>query len=257
MRVVEPDRLHRPVAQGVDPALGHDLDRHAALEVGGVRLPLLEHALLAVEQPLVERQVLLLVHRAVDVVLAALVPPRGHPAHIHVDAVVVHDRAIASKNARLSLPVARPMLSASDAAVSGPGGDDGQPGVGQRVHLFARDLEAGEGSQLTLHLGRKHLAVHRHRRSGGHPRNFARAHHQRVQPPHLVVQQADRVVLVVVRAEAVRADQLGQPVGLVRRRRATTPAHFRQAHADAAPGELPGGLAAGESAADDVHVVRH
>src|SRR3712207_8728901 len=42
-------------------------------------LPLLELGLLAVQQPLMERQVLLLVHRAVDVVLPAFVPPRRHP----------------------------------------------------------------------------------------------------------------------------------------------------------------------------------
>ena len=39
-----------------------------------------------------EGVVLLLVERAVDVVLAALVPPRGHPGDVHVDAVAVDDR---------------------------------------------------------------------------------------------------------------------------------------------------------------------
>jgi hypothetical protein len=65
------------------------------------------------------------------------------------------------------------------------------------------------------------------------------------------------VLLVVVRAEAVRADQLGQPVGLVRRGRAAAPAHFRQPHAHPAPRELPCRLAPGEAAADDVHIVGH
>jgi hypothetical protein len=54
MRIVEPDRLHRAVPQRVDPALGGDLDRHAALEVGGAGFPLLELGLLTVEQALVE-----------------------------------------------------------------------------------------------------------------------------------------------------------------------------------------------------------
>jgi hypothetical protein len=47
---VQADRLHRPEAQGLRPALGHHLDRQAALEIGRVRLPLLELGLLAGEQ---------------------------------------------------------------------------------------------------------------------------------------------------------------------------------------------------------------
>ena len=50
-RIVEPDRLHRAEAQRVDAALGHHLDRHAAVEIGDV-LPFLELGLLAVEQAL-------------------------------------------------------------------------------------------------------------------------------------------------------------------------------------------------------------
>ena len=34
MRVGEPERLHRPVAQGLAAALGHDFDRQAAVEIG-------------------------------------------------------------------------------------------------------------------------------------------------------------------------------------------------------------------------------
>ena len=49
-RIVEADRLHRAVAQGVEPARRHHLDRHAAFEVGRVLLPLLELGLLALVQ---------------------------------------------------------------------------------------------------------------------------------------------------------------------------------------------------------------
>ena len=56
-----------------------------------------------------------------------------------------------------------------------------------------------------------------------------RTHHQRIEPAHFLVQQADRVVLVVVRAQRVGADQLGELVGLVRRRRPHA-AHLVQHH---------------------------
>ena len=58
-RIVEADRLHRAEAQRVDAALGHHLDRHAAFEIGDV-LPFAELGLLAVEQPGVEGEVLVL-----------------------------------------------------------------------------------------------------------------------------------------------------------------------------------------------------
>ena len=47
VRIVEPDALHRAVAQRFDAALGHHLDRHAAFEIGRVLLPFLELGLLA------------------------------------------------------------------------------------------------------------------------------------------------------------------------------------------------------------------
>src|SRR5205085_5655177 len=57
-----------------------------------VLLPVAEFAFLAVEQTLMEGEILVLRHRAVDVVLVPLVPARRHPANVHVDAVAVDDR---------------------------------------------------------------------------------------------------------------------------------------------------------------------
>src|SRR5690606_28744502 len=76
-RIVESDPLHRAIAQRFDAAFGHDLDRHAALEIGRIPFPVLELGFF----PLVQREdegfILLLRHRAIDIVLAlALVPPR-------------------------------------------------------------------------------------------------------------------------------------------------------------------------------------
>src|SRR5262249_9445211 len=70
MRIGEAARLHRPVAQGFRSALGHDLDRQAAIEIGRRCLPFLEVGLLALDQRPDEGLILLAVHRAVDIVLA-------------------------------------------------------------------------------------------------------------------------------------------------------------------------------------------
>ena len=59
--------------------------------------------------------------------------------------------------------------------------------------------------------GGKAVAVDRQRAAGRHLVGVGRAHDQRAEPAHLRVQQADGVVLPVVGAERVRADQLGEP----------------------------------------------
>ena len=66
MRVGEADRLHRPVAQRLAAALGHHLDRQAAVEIGRA-LEFAELGLLRREQRVDEGVVLVAVHRAVDV----------------------------------------------------------------------------------------------------------------------------------------------------------------------------------------------
>ncbi len=71
------------------------------------------------------------------------------------------------------------------------------------------------------------------------------------------MKQSDRILLVVVRAKGIGAHQLGEPVGVVRRRGVAAAAHFRQADAVAALGQLPGRFAAGEAAPDDMDVVVH
>ena len=72
----------------------------------------------------------------------------------------------------------------------------------------------------------------------------------RAEQAHLGLEQAVRVGGLGA-LEGVRADELREPIGLVRFGAADGP-HL--VHDDVVPalGELPGGLAAGESAADDV-----
>ena len=70
MRIRQSHRLHRPEAKRLVPARGHDLDRHAPFEIGGVFLPFAKAHLLAVQKRLDKTVILRLVHRAVDIVLA-------------------------------------------------------------------------------------------------------------------------------------------------------------------------------------------
>ena len=74
MRVGEADRLHRTVAQRLAAALGHHLDRQAAVEIGRA-LEFAELGLFRREQRVDEGLVLVAAHRAIDVVRAP--PPPG------------------------------------------------------------------------------------------------------------------------------------------------------------------------------------
>jgi len=84
----------------------------------------------------------------------------------------------------------------------------------------------------------------------------AGGHDDRAQPAHLGVQQADSVARPVVGAEGVGADQLGQAIGLVGVGAAHRP-HLVQHHGYAGFGDLPGGLGAGQAAADHMHGREH
>ena len=60
------------------------------------------------------------------------------------------------------------------------------------------------------------------------------------------MEQPNRILVAIVGAEAVRANELCQAIGLVSGRHVARTAHFGQAHAEAARGELPCSLAPGE-----------
>ena len=71
------------------------------------------------------------------------------------------------------------------------------------------------------------------------------------------MKEADGVPVAIIGAEAVRADEFRQAVGLVGRGRLAAAAHFREAHLEPSPRKLPRCLASGEAAADDLDVVCH
>ncbi len=161
--------------------------------------------------------------------------------------------AIASKKASWSCPVSAMIDCARPGRCKRAGGDD-RGAVGKRVDPLADEFDIGMRLDRAGDALREAVAIHRQRRAGGHAVRVAFAQDQRTQRAHLGMQQPDRVLLGIVGAEAVRADQFGELVGLVRGG-AFDAAHFAEAHLEAGLGELPGGFGSGEAAADDVDVV--
>ncbi len=98
------------------------------------------------------------------------------------------------------------------------------------------------------------VAVHRKRAAGRQPRPVAASHDERTATAHLLVQEADGVGLVVVRAEGVGADELRKPVGLVSVGLPRRP-HLVQHDWNTRPRDLPGCLASRESTADHMNRV--
>jgi hypothetical protein len=84
-----------------------------------------------------------------------------------------------------------------------------------------------------------------------------RAHDQRAEVTHFLVEQADRIAFGIVATKAVRADHFGEAVSFVRRGRIAATAHFAEADMEASLGQLPRCLAAGEAATDNLNIETH
>ena len=165
--------------------------------------------------------------------------------------------AMASKKASESSPVSARSASASAGEVSGPvammtlsHSSGGRPAISSRAiamlgWLAMRGFD-GRG---------KSVAVHGERAARRQLVRVGRAQDQRSRAAHFLVQEADGVVLPIVRAERIGAHELGQPRRPVRRRHACG-AHLVQHHARARVRRLPGRLAPREPAADDMNDVK-
>ena len=222
-------------------------------------LPVLELGLRSREQGVDEGLVLFAIHRAIDVGglvtgRTLLVVARLLPGLRHVDALEVYDRGDGVEERELVFTGQAGDEGGQSRGGEGAGGDDHLAPLGRRrADLAALDGDAGMGRDAGGDLGREAVPVHRQRASRGSLVGVAAAQDQRVQPAHLGMKQPDGVVFPVIRPERVRTDQFGQEFGLVgvgRHERA----HFMKHHARAGVRRLPRGLAAGESAADDMDV---
>ena len=258
-RIGQADRLHRAVPQGLATTLCHDLDRQAAIEIGDV-LPVLELGLGTAQQGVDEGLVLGLVHRAVDVgggvaARTFLIIPRLTPGDVEVDRIGVNDGGDGVEEAQGLLARRLQDRVGQGGGGQGAGSDDDIVPLLRRQagDLFAHDRDQGVGGQFGGHRLGEGVAVHGQGAAGGYLIDVAAGHDDRIQRPHLGVQQADRIELPVVRAEGVGADQLGQAVGVVGvGLDAGHAAHLVQDDGHAGLGDLPGGLGAGQAAADDV-----
>ena len=165
---------------------------------------------------------------------------------------------MASKNASSASPVSDCTALASDGEVRGPVATMtlSQAAGGKPVDLLADDGDQRMARETLRHLVGKAFAVDGERAACGKLVAVGGGKNERACPPHLLMQEADGVARPIVGAERVRADELGERAGLVRFR-LPHGAHLVQHHWHAGRSELPGCLASGKAAADDMHLSRH
>ena len=163
---------------------------------------------------------------------------------------------MASKKASDSSPVSLAERLGESGRGEGTGGHDhAVPVLGRQArHFGALQRHQRMGEQRFLHGRREAVAVDGERAAGRQLVGIGRAHDQRARAPHLLVQETDGVVLRIVGAEGVGADELGEIFGEMCLG-AAHGSHLVQHHRHAGLGELPRGFAAREAAAHDVHVL--
>ncbi len=258
MRVGEAHWLHRAVAQGFRPAFGHDLDRQAAIEIG-CTFPLLEVGLVAFNQCGDEGLILLLVHGAVDIVLAGaaganLVIAGLEPAHIHIDRIKMDDRRNGVEEGQSVRAGLRLNGLRQRRRGQGAGGNDGRSPFRRRQ---AGDFFPNNGNQrMGFKPGRdglrKAFAVDGQRTASRNLMCIGTSHDERTGEAHLGMENADGIGFGIIRAERIGTDQLGKLLGLVGIGAAHR-AHFVQYDGHARLRELPCSFRTGKATADDVN----
>jgi hypothetical protein len=123
--------------------------------------------------------------------------------------------------------------------------------AGEIKSLLAADLDKRLALDRRSNRGGEPVPVDGERSPRGQHVGVGSAQHQRAEPAHLLVQEADGAASCVVGTERVRANELGEIPGFVHCGGTKRP-HFVQHHGYAAARKLPRRLRAGEAATDDV-----
>lgn len=257
MGIGEAHRLHRPVAQRLAAAFRHHLDRQAAVEIGRA-FPFLEAGLVAGDQRIDEGIVLLLGHRAVDIVLAGsagadLVVARLKPADVHVDRLGIDDRRDGVEEGERIGARFRADRFGKTGCGQRAGRDDGEIPIFRRQtgDFFAHHRDQRMSGDRRADRVGEAVTVDRKRTTRRHLVGVGGFHDQRAGKAHFRMQHANRVAGRVIRAEGIGTDEFGKAVGLVRVSAAHA-AHLMQDDRYAGFGDLPGGFRSGKAAADDV-----
>ncbi len=187
-RVGESHRLHRTEGKRVMATACQFLDRHAAFEV--------DRAFERMERELVGGQygadkgvILRLVHRAIDIIVAAFTLTRSLEGDFHVDRFRGDDRSDGVVEIKVAWAEQTIQLVAQGGAGKRAGRDDarsrGQCGGFGAYHFDQRMALQRRGKNA-----REPITVDGQRRASGNLRAAGGVEHERPQPTHLLFEQA-------------------------------------------------------------------
>ena len=149
---------------------------------------------------------------------------------------------MASKKASAASPVSLRSVVGERRRRQRAGGDDDVVPLGRRFENFlAADVDERLAFERRGDGGGKAVTIDRERAARRQLVGVGGVQHQRAEPAHLGMEEADGAAVRVVGAERVRADELGELLGFVHGSR-THRAHLMQHHRHAAARDLPGGL---------------
>ncbi len=250
---MEPYRLERPETKCVAAPLCHDFDRHAALEVRHL-IELVAVIFIGGNQRFEKRLVLIPRHWAVEV--SAFVASAVH-CFLAVACAAVDKRIID----RIARHDRRDCIVKRQRAGTEPGPDRVRKPVRRQwagrdnarsfdvAHFITDNLNARLRIDSLGDGRREHAAINRERASRRNTRSIRRLEDDRAEQTHFRLEQTVSVRQLCA-LESVRADQLGQSIGLVRRRHDHRP-HLVELYINPARGELPRCFRPGKPASDD------
>ena len=248
--MLEADGLERPIEQRILPAGRHDLDGHAALEEL-LLLKAVRRRLFRRHERRVERAVLRLRHRAVDVGGLALPVAGGAVGLRHVDGLETHDgRGGIVEIEGVAVRAPRDVVcerSLRERAAR----DDGHRVLREWdfLYLRAHDMDLWMRFDPLRDVVAEAVTIHGECAARGHARGVRRRHDERAETAHLLLEHADGV-LQSRAAQGVAADELGEAARLVRGCLLLR-AHLIERDLRAAQRSLPRCLGASEPRADD------
>ena len=161
------------MAQRLASALGHDLDRQAAVEIGRIRFELAECDLFAAENRIDEGVVLLAGQRTIDVIGAGaagagFVVARLKPSNVEVDGIAMNDRCDRIEESERGFTAEPADCFGQRLGCQGTGRDDDAVPVRRGLRdLFTADFDQRLAFQRRADRRGKSIAVDRERPAGG------------------------------------------------------------------------------------------
>ena len=190
--------FHRSEAHRIDSALSHDLDRHTALiDLGIHHIELVHGSALGRYQSLIERLVLSLIHRAVEVVVSpSLAVARLKKGVIHINALSRHYRSSRVKKAQTLAETSR--YIGGERLMGQRTRSDDHNAVGRYLgYLLTDDLDVRITDYSLGHHVREQLAVYRQGSARGDGASVGTAEQQGAESTHLLLEQTRRGVYSV------------------------------------------------------------